>query len=628
MAGWAELPEGGGGMVQDRGGDDGKAAAGFRDWIGLRAVPDWTRARWLGALLGVVFLLLCVALVGLALAAGISSLVHSIGGAGSGGNLGTSALIAAIIGAPLVIWRTLVAQTTVNLQKEGLMTDRISKAVEQLGAEKTVKEPGKAADGKDITVERTQPNIEVRIGGLYALERIAQDSMTYDKGRDHIRVMEIICAYVRENAPAKDAKQSPHEVFLQLTKETDDGESLGPEDAYVHKDFEAVNKYGWKKEELTVKNLQRWVRELPLARGDIQVALRIIGRRSVDQIAFERGRASAGSIIGYQLDLFAVNIQGANLTRLNFSNAYMPYLRAEGAYVDDADFSGCQLTESHFECADMNRVSLVGAQLNRAWLTGAKLVSANLSRASMVQASMNDTRMNKATLEDAVLDYANMDNAFLNHSKMDRATFIFAQMEGVEMEHASLIDATLAGAKLQKARLHRSNLHGADLNIAVLDGAGLGMVSLDNCKLTGSFRFASFSNTSLEHSNLQGAQLQCAQISHTNFLGANLDRANLSGALIQDATNFESVSLAETKFLGAAVRNIDLTEANLSSYQINQIFGDGSATLSNEASSLRQKWPDHWSLEPLEEYTGREFPFQDRWRAFQRTIGYIPPERK
>lgn len=44
---------------------------------------------------------------------------------------------------------------------------------------------------EEITVE----NIEVRLGALYALERISQDSE-----RDNIQIMEIICAYLRENS--------------------------------------------------------------------------------------------------------------------------------------------------------------------------------------------------------------------------------------------------------------------------------------------------------------------------------------------------------------------------------------------------------------------------------------------
>ena len=53
------------------------------------------------------------------------------------------------------------------------MTDRYTKAIEQLGSEK----------------------LDVRIGGIYALERIARDS-----ARDHPTVMEVLAAFIREHS--------------------------------------------------------------------------------------------------------------------------------------------------------------------------------------------------------------------------------------------------------------------------------------------------------------------------------------------------------------------------------------------------------------------------------------------
>ncbi|GEM_PF-3813158 len=51
--------------------------------------------------------------------------------------------------------------------------------------------------------QQTLPNLEVRIGSLYALERISQDSH-----RDYLQILEIICAYVRENSPANGLEPS------------------------------------------------------------------------------------------------------------------------------------------------------------------------------------------------------------------------------------------------------------------------------------------------------------------------------------------------------------------------------------------------------------------------------------
>ncbi len=61
----------------------------------------------------------------------------------------------------------------IGLSEQGQLTDRFSKAVEQLG---------------------TKDRLEVRLGGIYALERIARDS-----ARDHPTVMEVLSAYVREH---------------------------------------------------------------------------------------------------------------------------------------------------------------------------------------------------------------------------------------------------------------------------------------------------------------------------------------------------------------------------------------------------------------------------------------------
>ena len=60
------------------------------------------------------------------------------------------------------------AERTTNAAEQGLITDRINTAVTGLGVEKTVKQT--APDGK-IT-ENTDANLEVRLGAVYALERL------------------------------------------------------------------------------------------------------------------------------------------------------------------------------------------------------------------------------------------------------------------------------------------------------------------------------------------------------------------------------------------------------------------------------------------------------------------------
>jgi hypothetical protein len=95
--------------------------------------------------------------------------------------------VAAFAGAPFLIWRTWIADRQRHIAQEELYTSLLTKAVEQLGSTREEK----SEDEKVKTV----PNTEVRLGGIYALEKLARD---YSPLRAQITA--ILCAYVRKNA--------------------------------------------------------------------------------------------------------------------------------------------------------------------------------------------------------------------------------------------------------------------------------------------------------------------------------------------------------------------------------------------------------------------------------------------
>jgi hypothetical protein len=95
--------------------------------------------------------------------------------------------LGAVIGLPLLIWRERTGHRTANIaaerhekqteaDRERRITDSFTKAVELLG----------------------KPELEVRLGAIYALERIARESK-----RDHWPIMETLTAYVRTKSPAQ-----------------------------------------------------------------------------------------------------------------------------------------------------------------------------------------------------------------------------------------------------------------------------------------------------------------------------------------------------------------------------------------------------------------------------------------
>lgn len=331
-----------------------------------------------------------------------------ISGATQGINLGAGALIATLLGAPFLIWSTILKHQTVRYQKEGHITDRINKAVEQLGAEKPIERIGRAVtiwtgqpdravvssrvfkawadkrrtkfsapevreeynhetdeveqdswrtastwpeertiiqwQNEDVNLEGTEtvgvegawqvfketsPNIEVRTGGILSLERIAQDSIRFDNGRDHVRIMEILCAYIRENTAVPDLEESADRV----------------------RPF--------------------------VPRTDVQIAVDVVKRRNAQQI--EREEAAK-----YRLDLRRSDLRGMDMSRGSFKGAILTRCRFEFANLDDSDFSGARFDHSVLNYLSCYRTSFVGANMN--WcrinrpepVTGGFVASANM----------------------------------------------------------------------------------------------------------------------------------------------------------------------------------------------------------------------------------------------------------
>lgn len=392
----------------------------------------------------------------------------------SAASLGTGALIAALLGAPFVIWGTLLKHHTLRYQKEGHITDRITSAVEQLGAEKEVNRIGRPVtiwtgkpkrfscaeglkdkyldeprskmigsewtqsyneetddlwegvlyniaiwptektviqwQGEEIELKQeeeisnfgdwqvfseTEPNIEVRIGAILSLERIAQDSTLYDKARDHVRVMEILCAYVRQNTPAVEAPDFP---FPQGCKE----ETLDEKR----------------------KSTPNWLSNEFMPRADVQLALSVIGRRAPEQVNAERQHSNQDGA-GYRIDLSRTNLRHANLECLNFENAsffrsQMQAAFCKGANFKSANFVYCELTGISAANADFSNAKIDVADMSFATLRGANLLDCSVSHTHFVRANLKSARLRFC------------ENA--NNGEENRAFFIDSDLKGALIE--------------------------------------------------------------------------------------------------------------------------------------------------------------------------------------------------
>lgn len=330
-------------------------------------------------------------------------------------------VLGAVVAFPVTLNRLRLTAEDNETKLQGQITERINNAVENLGATRSVKRQRKRKSGtlayerdahgepdfsKPIFEEVTEPNLEVRFGAIYALERIASDDHRY-----HLQVMEILTAYVRENARAADAKRSPHEIFDELTRNTEDKPGLHPEDAFQNSRYQSANMYGWSPEELSPENLERWAREQLSPREDIRLAMQIIGRRTQSQIALERRE-------GYQIDLARSNLQGITLSG-NFAFASFADSRLDGVTLDgsfrEAQFglyADRALSAASMQAATCRMIDATGSDFSGANLDAAFFGGARLDNCKFRLAKMDHTNFNGAQVKKADFAYADCKNVY------------------------------------------------------------------------------------------------------------------------------------------------------------------------------------------------------------------------
>jgi hypothetical protein len=245
-----------------------------------------------------------------------------------------TALLATLAGFIAVV--TLVfTGLSYRLNRSGHITERFTRAVDQLGSKE----------------------MDIRLGGIYALERIARDSWN-----DHPQVVEVLTAYVRERS--------------------------GDE------------------------SLER--RKLPT---DVQAAVTVLARRDASQDpSGTRLDLAHTNLRG--ANLVGANLQGANLVDADLRRAALGDVNLQVADLEAANLEGAILTEANLQGARLSRANLQLAGLRGAGLQRAMLAQANLQDAELVGANLQEANLNGADLRDAKLDGANLRGARFDTATM------------------------------------------------------------------------------------------------------------------------------------------------------------------------------------------------------------------
>jgi uncharacterized protein YjbI with pentapeptide repeats len=212
------------------------------------------------------------------------------------------------------------AEETLLISLEGQITDRFTKAVAQLGSETPV----------------------VRLGGIYALERIARDSP-----RDYWAIMEILTTHVRETA--KLLSNQPVELLESP----------------------------------------------PTPKPEIQAIITALGRR-------EKRYEKPNQFLDLRLaDLRGASMEGGDFNRADFTGASLDYVMG-----DNANFSEAVFQHGTLRRASLIQANLAGARLNYANLLECNLGLADLSRAMFINAVLTGAAFDNTKLSGTYLNRA------------------------------------------------------------------------------------------------------------------------------------------------------------------------------------------------------------------------------
>ncbi|MFD8645457.1 pentapeptide repeat-containing protein [Streptomyces zaomyceticus] len=270
--------------------------------------------------------------------------------------------------------------------------------VGQAGKELQISEQGQITNRFNAAIGNLgSGSMDVRLGGIYALQRIMQDSV-----RDHSTVVSVLAAYVRRHAPVSGEGALPQQT--------------GPAE--------------------------------PAPPADVQAAMTVLADRLPS-------RDTGPALELQSTDLRGLKFRIAAGHRLAFRGAVFSFARLRGAAMANSD-----LRDALLDGTDLREAQLFYSDLTGAYMAGADLTGTLLC-AQIAGTGVTDQGQRRcASMEGATLEGATLTEADLNGAELSRADLRGADLSGADLRHANLTGADLTDADLTGAKLAGAKLNG------------------------------------------------------------------------------------------------------------------------------------------------------------------------
>ncbi|MFF3378143.1 pentapeptide repeat-containing protein [Streptomyces sp. NPDC002680] len=290
----------------------------------------------------------------------------------------------AALAALLFTWMQ-VGQATKELRisEQGQITSRFNAAIGNLGSE----------------------SLDVRLGGIYALQRIMEDS-----ARDHPTVVSVLAAFAQQHAgSSKGSLKEP------LAEEPD-----------AHR-----------------------------PKADVRAATAALAKRRADRDGGTVVDLSKTDLRGL---VFTDKAASIRLPRANFSDADLRWADLTGADLRKAIFANANLHSSVLGETNFRGADLTGAKLTAAWLPGADLREAVLECEFIIDvdtetgcADLQNVTLNGSDLRNAKMADADLRGGYMQRTDFRGADLSHADFRGADLSYADFRGATLTGVKLAGA---------------------------------------------------------------------------------------------------------------------------------------------------------------------------------
>lgn len=412
---------------------------------------------------------------------------------------GSLVFITAFIG-----WKNLKAtERSILVSEEKQIAERFSKAVEMLGHEE---------------------NVHIRLGGIYALERIAMDSK-----KDHYPVMQVLAAFIRTKTSVVREQESDtkrqdlheydpyslaREIYEQEQEECRSREPDYREDCELRLFESAVYYIGTLNE-----------RYVPNHLIDVQVAVSAIGRQNLD------GNSS------YSLDLSKTLLEGITFEG-NYKNVsfYKTHFKdcIFGIQLgkESASFSGNNFSEAIFEKVKFNYCRFEHTDFINSVFISSTFKGTNFG----VEVDMTETKFSGGT--------------YIDECQFEK-TILVGSSIGDEIK----VPRTKTSSAQSAHFMARSEVRNTDFIKADLTEASLVNVlfSGGSCK----------KETSFNESKLSSVTFEDIELGDTDFTGArigHLQEFHIGNGQYEWRACYQENYSNEVSFINAGIKRADLEE--------------------------------------------------------------------